>query len=164
MSTADYQQVWGSEENYTASFAPSHTAARSLPGILKTAFADAAEGQYAVVSYNTSAVDPVFGATEEPKFEMSNALGEIAKGDAVDIKGVVMATSTQGPIVTDGAGSIFVYSPNNNNDLKIGDQVTISSTIDSYNFGFQVKRGSTAEVIGNPQNPRTREFLGRFIG
>lgn len=165
VSTADYQEVWGSEENYTASFAPSHTAARSLPGILKAAFPTATEGQYAVVSYNTSAVDPVFGATEEPKFELSNTLGSIAKGDEVDINGVVMAISTQGPIVTDASGSVFVYAPTNNSDIKVGDQISVSSTVDSFNYGFQIKRGSTVEVKGNQSvtYPTAKTWTGAEI-
>lgn len=35
LTEADYQQVWGSETDFAESFAPSHTAARSLPALLK---------------------------------------------------------------------------------------------------------------------------------
>lgn len=150
VTEADYQTVWGSEEDYTMSFAPSHTAARSIPGILKTALPDAVAGDYAIVNYNTSTTNPVFDKTpEEPNFELSNVLGSLTKGSDIEINGYVTAVSTQGPIVTDGAGSVFVYQPTNNNDLKIGDQLTISSTVDSYFYGFQIKRGSSPEVKGN---------------
>ncbi|MDE6556159.1 MAG: hypothetical protein K2K55_04260, partial [Duncaniella sp.] len=117
----DYQTVWGSENDYTAAFAPSHTAAASIPELLKTKFPAAADGDYVIVNYNTSAVDPVFTAPDDPEipeFTMSEVLGSFAVGDAVDINGVVMATSTQGPIVADAAGSVFVYAPSNNADLK----------------------------------------------
>lgn len=150
VTEADYQTVWDSEEDYTMSFAPSHTAARSIPGLLKTAFPDAANGDYVIVNYNTSATDPVFDKTpEEPKFEVSDVLGSLTKGSDIEINGYVAAVSTQGPIVVDNGGSVFVYQPTNNNEIKIGDQLTISSTVDSYNYGFQIKRGSSPEIKGN---------------
>lgn len=165
VTEADYQNVWGSDQDYTASFAPSHTAERSLPGILKAAMPDATEGQYAVVSYNTAAVDPVFGSVDEPEFEMSNVLGSLTKGDAIEIKGVIMATSTQGPIIADAAGSAFVYRPTNNNDLKTGDQVTISSTVDTYNYGFQIAKNAEAVVSGNTEvtYPAAKSWTGSEI-
>ena len=44
VSDEDYQTVWGSEDDYIAAFAPSHTASASIPGILLAALPDAAEG------------------------------------------------------------------------------------------------------------------------
>lgn len=149
LTEADYQQVWGSETDFAESFAPSHTAARSLPALLKTLFPSAQAGDYMIVNYNTSDTDPVFNTEpEEPEFTLSSVLGSIKKGDAVEINGYVAAISTQGPIVTDASGSVFVYQPNGNSDLKIGDQVVISSTVDSYNFGYQIARNSDVEVQG----------------
>lgn len=145
---ADYKSVWKSEEDYTLSFAPSHTAAKSLPGILKAKFPDAVENDYVIVNYNTSATDPVFNTPDVPAFELSGVLGSIAKGNNVEINGYVTAVSAQGPIVTDASGSVFVYQPTNNSALKVGDQVTIDATIDSFNYGFQVKKGSDAAVKG----------------
>lgn len=145
---ADYKSVWKSEEDYTLSFAPSHTAAKSLPGILKAKFPDAVADDYVIVNYNTSATDPVFNTPDVPAFELSNVLGSIVKGNNVEINGYVAAVSAQGPVVTDATGSVFVYQPTNNSTLKVGDQVTIDATIDSYNYGFQVKKGSDAAVKG----------------
>ena len=149
LTEADYQEVWGSETDFAESFAPSHTAARSLPALLKKIFPSAQAGDYMIVNYNTSDTDPVFNTEpEEPEFTLSSVLGSIKKGDAVEINGYVAAISTQGPIVTDASGSVFVYQPNGNSDLKIGDQVVISSTVDSYNFGYQIARNSDVEVQG----------------
>lgn len=146
---ADYQSVWGSEEDYTEAFAPSKPASSNIPAILKAQYPDASEGDYVIVNYNEADTDPVFGGgDEQPEFELSNVLGSMAKGDAIEISGYVAAVSTQGPIVSDASGSVFVYRPTNNNDLKVGDQVTISSTVDSHNYGFQIKSGSTPEVAG----------------
>jgi len=151
VTEADYQTVWGSETDFANAFAPSHTAARSIPGILKTAMPDAAEGDYVIVNYNTAAQDPVFGSSDEPSFEPSSVLGSLAsmtKGDNISFSGCVTAISTQGPIVTDATGSVFVYSPSNNSSIKIGDQVSVEATLDSYNYGWQIKKGSTPEVVG----------------
>ncbi|MDE6557248.1 MAG: hypothetical protein K2K55_09850, partial [Duncaniella sp.] len=78
---------------------------------------------------------------------------------------VVMATSTQGPIVADAAGSVFVYAPSNNADLKVGDQVVISSTVSSYNYGFQIAKGADAAVQGNQEvtYPAAKAWTGAEI-
>lgn len=152
VSDEDYQNVWGSENDYTASFAPSHTAAKSIPRLLKTAYPDAQANDYVIVNYNTSLVDPVFSAAPEPEvpaFPLSNVLSSISKGSDIDVNGVVMATSTQGPIVADASGSVFVYLPTNNNDLKIGDQLVFNATVDSYNYGFQITKGTETEIKGS---------------
>ena len=58
------------------------------------------------------------------------------------------AVSTQGPVVVDASGSVFAYQPTGNSALKVGDQVTMDATIDSYNYGFQVKRNTEVTVKG----------------
>jgi len=167
----DYQEAWGSETDYTASFAPSHTAAKSIPGILKANFPDAESGECVIVNYNTSATDPVFTSTPEPEkptFTPSSVLGSLSdksKGDAIDVNAVVTAVSTQGAIVSDATGSIFVYRPSNNSDLKVGDQVSLSSTLDSWNYGWQVASGSTPEVLGSQtvNYPAPKQWTGTEI-
>lgn len=153
LEEADYQSVWGSDTDFANSFAPAHTAAKSLPALLKTKFPAAAAGDYMIVTYNTSATDPVFGGggstPDVPAFTQSSVLGSFAKGDALDINGVVMAVSTQGPIVADAAGSIFAYLPSNNADLKVGDQINIAATVSSYNYGYQLASGAEADVKGS---------------
>ena len=103
---------------------------------------------YVIVNYNTSDTDPVFNTPDEPAFELSNVLGSISKGDNVEINGYVTAVSTQGPVVVDASGSVFAYQPTGNSALKVGDQVTMDATIDSYNYGFQVKRNTEVTVKG----------------
>lgn len=152
VTEADYQTVWGSEEDYTMSFAPSHTAARSIPGILKTALPDAIAGDYAIVNYNTSTTEPVFQTAPEPEkpFELSSVIKDAVKGDAVTINGYVSALSTQGFVLTDASGSIFVYRKNTEpfSDLKIGSEITLDGTVSVNNYGKQIDTGSTYEVKG----------------
>lgn len=163
----DYIAAWDNGDNYTEAFAPSCTAAKNIPNILKEAYADAEAGQYVIVSYNQSATDPVFSgsSTEEPAFEPSSVLGSISLNQDVDIKGYVSAVSSQGPIITDASGSVFCYSPTNNNDLKIGDQVELSATVSSYNYGYQLAKGATAEVVGTQEvtYPAAKTWTGAEI-
>lgn len=161
VSEADYQSVWGSDTDFANAFAPSHTASRSLPGILKTALPDAQAGDYVIVNYNTAAQDPNFGSSETPEFKLSSVLGSLTnmtKGDEITVNGYVAAISTQGPVVTDATGSVFVYAPTNNSTLKLGDQISLASTLDSYNYGWQIARGSTPEVMGTQsvKNPTAK--------
>ena len=60
VTEADYQAVWGSEEDFVSAFAPSHTAAKNIPSILETQYPDAQAGQYVIVNYKTSDQEPVF--------------------------------------------------------------------------------------------------------
>lgn len=150
VSDADYQSVWGSGTDYAAAFSPSHTADRSIPSLLEAAYPDAMAGQYVIVNYNTSDTDPVFGDNkpEVPEFELSEELGSIVEEDVVDVRGYVSAICTQGVVVTDATGSLFVYLPANLDDLKLGDQVKFSTTIGSYNYGLQSSKGETLDVVG----------------
>ena len=65
LSTADYQEAWGSEEDYISAFAPSVTAAANLPKILLKSLPDAVDGDYAFVTYYESSQEPVFTTPEE---------------------------------------------------------------------------------------------------
>lgn len=151
----NYQEAWGSENDYIAAFAPSHTAAKEIPAILAKEYTDAEAGDYVLVTYKEADTDPVFNAPDEPAtpgFTLSSVLkGSPAIGDDITINGYVVATSTQGPVVADAAGTMFVYAPSNNNDLKIGDQVVINSTVGSYNNGYQTAKGADAEVMGTQE-------------
>lgn len=64
VTEADYQTVWGSEEDFISAFAPSHTAAKNIPSILKTQYPDAQAGQYVIVNYKTSDQEPIFSTVE----------------------------------------------------------------------------------------------------
>lgn len=68
VTEAEYQEAWGSEEDYIKGFAPITPAAASLPTILLNQYPDAVSGDFAVVSYEEASVNPVFGggAPEEP--------------------------------------------------------------------------------------------------
>lgn len=162
-----YQMVWDSKTDYTNAFTPSHPAAKYLPNLLKEKYKQAEEGDCVVVTYNYSDMEPDFGTAPEPEpeFTPSSVLGDIVKDTEVTVAGYVAAVSTQGPIVTDATGSVFVYAPTNNSDLKVGDQVTFTATVSTYNYAFQMAKGAELEVVGTQKvtNPAPRTWTASEI-
>ena len=78
---------------------------------------------------------------DAPKPEENNytqVLGSAVLGDNVEIRGYISAVSSQGAIITDNGGSLFLYRTTG---VAIGDEVTVTGTIGSYNKGFQIKDG-----------------------
>ncbi len=124
VSEADYQAVYGSDVDYANAFSPSNRPERYIPDFLKASYPDAQEGDFVYVNYNISGQDPVFGgsgAVEEP-FEMSDVLGTATPDVELTASCVVTAICTQGMIITDKGGSIFVYGKPGT-DYTIGDQL-----------------------------------------
>ena len=156
VTDADYQTVWGSETDYTASFAPSHTAARSIPGVLKAAYPDAQKGDFVMVSYNTSNTDPVFSGSTEPDpepdtFTLTSVLGTAAEGQTLDVNGYVSAIDTQGFVLTDASGSIYCYRGsgyNSDSSIEIGTQIVLNGTVASRNKSIQFGNAATIETKG----------------
>ena len=143
VSETDYQNAWGSDDDFIGSFAPAVTASSNIPGILKSAYPDATDGQYAVVSYKEASTNPVFGNVGDdpaPGWEMSSVLGKVALGDVVEVNGVITAINSRGFILSDATGSILCYQASgfDANAVKIGNQITLNGTISSYNKGFQI--------------------------
>lgn len=143
ISDADYQIVYGSSDDYAASFSPSHPASSGIPKVLAEAFDEANEGDYVIVNYDNSDTDPVFGDVPTPpvpEFTMSSVLTpDLAKGDDITVNGVVTAVCNAGIILTDNAGSILVYASGFPAvDYKVGDQVIATGTLSSYKNCLQL--------------------------
>ena len=149
LTEEDYMTIWGSEEDYAMAVTPK--TANKLKNVIPVAD-DAREGEYVVVTYNYSAEEP---ATEEPEtpadpetpaVEYTSVLGTAVLGDTVEVKGYISAVSSQGPILTDNGGSVLLYKTSG---YEIGDEVTVSGKISSYNCGFQIGTdGLTIEKTG----------------
>lgn len=150
VSEADYQSVWGSEEDYAEAFAPSQPAARNIPAILKEQYPDASEGDYVIVNYNEADTDPVFGGgAEQPKFELSSVIASATLNQKVTINGYVSCITSMGFILTDATGSIFVYCKNTSfSDLTVGSQIELEGTVSCNNYGKQIGDNSIITVKG----------------
>ena len=155
----DYKTIWGSEEDYATAVTPKTI--NKLKSVIPVAD-DAREGEYVVVTYNYSAEEPASEEPETPETPeqpeapaYTSVLGTAVKGDVVEVKGYISAVSSQGPILTDNGGSVLLYKTSG---YEIGDEVTVSGTISSYNCGFQIgtdgisieKTGTTTVVYPEP--------------
>ena len=152
----DYKTIWGSEEDYATALTPKTV--NKLKSVLPIAD-DAREGEYVVVTYNYSSEEPQKEEPETPEQPEAPAytsvLGTAVLNDVVEVKGYISAVSTQGPILTDNTGSVLLYKTSG---YEIGDEVTVSGTISSYNRGFQIgtdgisieKTGTTSVVYPEP--------------
>lgn len=150
LTEADYQTIWESETEFVPALTPATV--NKLKNVLVPAEGMAA-GDYVAITYNYSASEPTTeeeqpgeGEGEEPATGYTAVLGTAALNDAVEVKGYISATSSQGPILTDNGGSVLLYKTTG---LAIGDEVTVSGTISSYNCGFQIgTAGITVEKTG----------------
>ena len=162
------QDVWGSDEDFIAAFAPSHAADKYIPALL-AANVDPEVNPYCVVTYNYAAQEPNFGTGDEPEqpvdFEPTDVLGSVAKGDDATIRGVVMAICGQGYMLADKGGAIFVYmgSSFDTGSVAIGQQLEIEGSIGAYNGGLQVTGSSaTVTLIGTQEveYPAAKTYTG----
>ena len=150
LSEADYQTIWESETEFVSALTPATV--DKLKSVLKPTEGMVA-GDYVAVTYNYSASEPATGEEqpgegegEEPATGYTSVLGTAALNDAVEVKGYISAVSSQGPILTDNGGSVLLYKTA---DLAVGDEVTVTGTISSYNKGFQIgTAGITVEKTG----------------
>lgn len=149
VTTADYQAAYGSDENYAETFSPLAPATASVPKLLKAAFPDAVNGNYAVVNYNNSETTPVFESAGGEKFELSDVLKTAKKGDDLTVNGIVTGICARGFVLTDKGGSILYYNAAYDNSYAIGDEVVVSGTVDAYNYGLQFTAAADVRKVGS---------------
>ena len=150
VTETDYQDAWGSEEDYIEAFSPIVSAQKHIPSILSVEYSDAKKGDMVIVNYKQTETEPSFGGSGNdpaPGYEMTSALGSVAVGSNVTVKGLVTAICARGFILTDNSGSILVYyaSGFDATAYKVGDQVDVTGEVSAYNKGFQIT-GTTATV------------------
>lgn len=154
VSDADYQMIYGSRDDYTSSFSPSHPASSGIPKVLADAFDEAEEGDYVVVNYNSSDVDPVFDqpvTPPTPDFTMSSVLtSDLATDTEITVNGIVTAVCNAGIILTDNAGSILVYGSGfPASDYAVGDQVIATGVTTSYKNCLQLSYDDNLQKVGS---------------
>ena len=154
------------------------TAVGSIYGATDAVKAELTDGRECTVygyftSISKSSGNPKFvnlivvSVDEAPAIDLGNnytsVLGSAVKGDAVEVKGYISAVSTQGPILTDNGGSVLLYKTSG---YVVGDEVTVSGTIGSYNKGFQIgTSGLTIEKTGTTEvaYPAPLELTGEAM-
>lgn len=165
VSDEDYQIVYGSANDYTAAFSPSHSAANFIPKVLAAAIDDAKAGDYVVVNFNESQTDPVFDQTPQPpveEFVMSSVLTpELGTDTDITVNGVVTAVCNAGIILTDNAGSILVYASGfPAADYNVGDQVIATGTTSFYKNCLQLPYDDNLRKVGTQSYtyPAAKDF------
>ncbi|TFU93119.1 hypothetical protein E4T81_09145 [Barnesiella sp. WM24] len=142
VTTADYQSVWGSDEDYAESFAPSRKPAKFVPAMLSAAYPNAAEGDFAYVTYNMASQDPVFGgsAPAGPAFEQTSVAATVELTKTYTISGIVTGLCAQGLMITDLSGTVFVYkgSSFDISAYSINEQLTVTGKGAQYSGGMQI--------------------------
>lgn len=138
VTETDYQDAWGSEEDYIEAFSPIVSAQKHIPSILSVEYSDAKKGDMVIVNYKQTETEPSFGGSGNdpaPGYEMTSALGSVAVGSNVSVKGLVTAICARGFILTDNSGSILVYyaSGFDATAYKVGDQVDVTGEVSAYN-------------------------------
>lgn len=166
----DYQKVYGSDNDYTAAFTPSHPASKSISDILDEVYPDAEDGKYVVANYNVSDTDPVFGSGPTPPtpgFTMTSVLTkDLAVGENVTVNGVVTAVCNAGIILTDKAGSILVYAKEfPAADYKVGDQVVATGELANYKNCLQLPYADNLQKVGTQSYtyPTATEFTPAML-
>ena len=167
LKDADYQTIWGSEEEFVKAITPATES--KLLTVVPSEGLEA--GDYVAVTYNYSAEEP-YNPDEQPEepgdepgvpaepTTFTSVLGAAVLNDAVEVVGYVSAVSSQGVVLTDDAGSVLMYKTTG---YELGDVLKVSGTISSYNKGFQIgTSGLTVEKIGTTEfvYPEAVELTG----
>lgn len=99
ISTEDYQMVWDSDDNYVDCFTPAVAASKHIPRLLPQYLTDAEAGEYAIVTYQVSDQEPIFGNPD------------VADADYTHTLATAMAAGTY-VIVADGNAATALIGKN----------------------------------------------------
>lgn len=103
-------------------------------------------------NYKASApATATFTTGEDPNVTYTQ-IKDLVDGGTYNVKdAMVVATSTNGFILQDETGAIFVYRPTET--PATGSIVTLSGSVSSYNKGLQFAKGATVTVTGSGEVP-----------
>lgn len=178
VSKDDYIQVWGSDEDYINAFAPENSAEAKLPGILKSAYPNAAAGDYAVVSYNESATNPVFISSSDVEQFAGGAYYLVADGSIA--MAPVAATKGYGYLggdaasVKDGAATTselnaFTFVPTDGGFYMIdayGRYIYMKGTYNNFNLSATLPESGavwTVDIASNGQATVANTTTGKWL-
>lgn len=151
--------------SYTVSFEPATIEPRTIESTGEASYAESFTLDYATEytvsvvanpadteNYKASApATATFTTGENPNVTYTQ-IKDLVDGGTYNVKdAMVVATSTNGFILQDETGAIFVYRPTET--PAIGSIVTLSGSISSYNKGLQFAEGATVTVTGSGEVP-----------
>lgn len=144
VSDENYKEVWQDVE--ATYFTPAKSPSSKLPGILKANMENPVDGEYVVVTYKYSDVEPNTGG-DEPEDQYPTIASVIA-GEVGEytVKGTVAGVYGQGLLLSDESASILVYT-GTATDSKVGDIVTVQGTTSTYGGLTQFGNKPAAPII-----------------
>lgn len=178
VSKDDYKSAWGSDKDYIDAFAPMTPAANKIPAILKEVFDDAATGEYAVVSYNESATNPIFISDSEVEeftggffflvADGSNGAGPIDAGKGYGYLPLAEMTVADGAVNTSGVNAFNFVKSANGFYIKdaYGRYLYQKGTYNSFNLSATLPESGaewTVAVASNGQATITNIEVGKWI-
>lgn len=160
----DWDAVQGAA-SYTVSFEPATIEPRTIVSTGEASYAESFTLDYATEytvsvvanpadteNYKASApATATFTTGENPNVTYTQ-IKDLVDGGTYNVKdAMVVATSTNGFILQDETGAIFVYRPTET--PATGSIVTLSGSVSSYNKGLQFAKGATVTVTGSGEVP-----------
>lgn len=151
--------------SYTVSFEPATIEPRTIVSTGEASYAESFTLDYATEytvsvvanpadteNYKASApATATFTTGENPNVTYTQ-IKDLVDGGTYNVKdAMVVATSTNGFILQDETGAIFVYRPTET--PATGSIVTLSGSVSSYNKGLQFAKGATVTVTGSGEVP-----------
>lgn len=151
--------------SYTVSFEPATIEPRTIESTGEASYAESFTLDYATEytvsvvanpadteNYKASApATATFTTGENPNVTYTQ-IKDLVDGGTYNVKdAMVVATSTNGFILQDETGAIFVYQPTET--PATGSIVTLSGSVSSYNKGLQFAKGATVTVTGSGEVP-----------
>ncbi len=102
------------------------------------------------------------------KWKPTSVIGTIDVGDDVEIRGWVTAISSRGFILTDESGSVLCYqgSSFSVDNVSIGDRITLSGTVGSYDMGLQIIITDDSYVVDGASEyryPEPKHYTGAML-
>ena len=155
VTTPDYIDAWGDDEEFINAFCPSVPAAEFIPEILEEKMKDATAGSYVVVNYNESSANPDFGGGDtpgpsKPVWSETNLLGSVTLDQNVEIHGIVTAINARGFVLSDKGGSILCYQASGFDQglVPLYSQVIVKGKVSAYNKGYQIAINAGEYEVG----------------
>lgn len=151
--------------SYTVSFEPATIEPQTIESTGEASYAESFTLDYATEytvsvvanpadteNYKASApATATFTTGENPNVTYTQ-IKDLVDGGTYNVKdAMVVATSTNGFILQDETGAIFVYRPTET--PATGSIVTLSGSVSSYNKGLQFAKGATVTVTGSGEVP-----------
>ncbi len=178
VSKDDYISAWGSDKDYIDAFAPMTPAENKIPGFLKNAYPDAANGDLAIVSYNESTTNPIFisdsdveefiGGTFFLVADGANGAGSLAANKGfgylplVEMSvadGTVTASETNAFTFIPAAGGYYIKD-------VYGRFLYQAGTYNSFNVSATLPESGavwTVDIASNGQATITNTEVGKWI-